>query len=194
MRFCVDYHKVNEVSQFDAYPMPWVDELLDQLGSACFFLTLGYWQIPLSPESKEKTAFSILYGLYRFSTFPFSLFGAPAPFQRLMDRVLRPHADYAAGYLDDIVIHRTTWAEHVMWMDAVLESLRQAGLTANPKKCAVGRRKVHYLGYHFGGGQASPQVEKTAAFAICPLPKTKKRGETVLGAGRVLQEVHQELC
>ena len=58
IRFCVDYRKVNEVSRFDAYPMPRVDELLDRLGTARFFTTLdltkGYWQIPLSPESKEE--------------------------------------------------------------------------------------------------------------------------------------------
>ena len=94
--FCADYRKVNDVSRFDAYPMPRVDELLDWLGTARFFSTLdltkGYWQIPLSPESKEKRAFSALDGLYQFRTLPFGLFGAPAKFQRLMDRVLRPHA------------------------------------------------------------------------------------------------------
>ncbi|TKS64962.1 Retrovirus-related Pol polyprotein from transposon 412 [Collichthys lucidus] len=161
IRFCVDYRKVNDVSQFDAYPMPRVDELLDRLGTARFFTTLdltkGYWQIPLSSESKEKTAFSTPYGLYQFVTLPFGLFGAPATFQRLMDRVLRPHSAYAAAYLDDVIIHSNTWAEHVQQVAAVLESLRQAGLTANPKKCAVGRREVRYLGYHLGGGQVRPQ-------------------------------------
>ncbi len=59
-RFCVDYRKVNAVSKFDAYPMPRVDELLDRLGAARFYSTLdltkGYWQIPLSPLSKEKNS------------------------------------------------------------------------------------------------------------------------------------------
>ena len=185
IRFCVDYRKVNEVSRFDAYPMPRVDELLDRLGTARFFTTLdltkGYWQIPLSPESKEKTAFSTPYGLYQFVTLPFGLFGAPATFQRLMDRVLRPHAAYAAAYLDDMIIHSDSWAEHVRQVAAVLESLRQAGLTANPKKCAVGRREVQYLGYHLGGGQVRPQVDKTAAIAACPRPKTKKEVRRFLG-------------
>jgi len=99
----VDYRRVNDVSRFDAYPMPRVDELLDRLGTARFSTTLdltkGYWQIPLSPESKEKTAFSTPYSLYQFRTLPFGLFGAPATFQRLMDRVLRPHAAYADAYL-----------------------------------------------------------------------------------------------
>ena len=56
---------------------------------------------------------------------------------------------------------------------AVLESLRQAGLTANPKKCAVGRREVRYLGYHLGGGQVRPQVDKTAAI-VAQGPRQKK--------------------
>ncbi|XP_026003826.1 uncharacterized protein LOC113009615 [Astatotilapia calliptera] len=185
IQFCVDYRRVNEVSRFDAYPMPRVDELLDRLGTARFFTTLdltkGYWQIPLSAEAREKTAFSTPYGLYQFVTLPFGLFGAPATFQRLMDRVLRPHAAYAAAYLDDVIIHSDTWAEHVLRVAAVLESLRGAGLTANPKKCAVGRREVQYLGYHLGGGQVRPQVEKTAAIASCPRPRTKKEVRRFLG-------------
>jgi len=84
MQFCVDYRRVNGVSRFVAYPMPHVDELLDQLGTERFFTRLdstkGYWQIPLSPESKEKTASSTPFGWYQFTTLPFWLFGAPATF------------------------------------------------------------------------------------------------------------------
>lgn len=58
-------------------------------------------------------SFSILYGLYQFVTLLFSLFGAPATFQCLMDRVLHLHTAYAAIYLDDVIIHSDTWAEHV---------------------------------------------------------------------------------
>jgi len=130
-------------------------------------LTKGYWQIPLSPESKEKTAFT-LFGLYQFTALPFGLFGVPDPFQRLMDRVLRPHAAYAAAYLDDVIIHSTTWAKHVQRVGAVLESLRQAGLTANPGKCAVGRREVRYLEYHLGFGQVRLQIDKTACQGVWP--------------------------
>ena len=78
-------------------------------------------------------------------------------------------------------IHSNTWAEHVRQVAEVLESLRQAGLTANPRKCAVGRREVRYLGYHLGGGQVRPQVDKTAAIAACPRPKTKKEVRRFLG-------------
>ena len=185
VRFCVDYRKVNAVSKFDAYPMPRIDKLLDRLGTAHFYSTLdltkGYWQIPLTPLSREKTAFSTPFGLHQLVTLPFGLFGAPATFQRLMDRVLRPHATYAAAYLDDIIIYSNDWPRHLQHLRAVLRSLRRAGLTANPKKCAIGRVEVRYLGFHLGNGQVRPQINKTAAIAACPRPKTKKGVRQFLG-------------
>ena len=90
--FRVGYREVSDVSQFDAYATPRVKELLDWLGTALFFtildLTMGYWQIPLSPGFKEKTAFSSPYGLYQFIMLPLGLSGAPATFQCLMERDL----------------------------------------------------------------------------------------------------------
>ncbi len=185
VRFCVDYRKVNAVSKFDAYPMPRVDELLDRLGTARFYSTLdltkGYWQIPLSPLSKEKSAFTTPFGLHQFVTLPFGLFGAPATFQRLMDKILRPHTAYAAAYLDDIIIYSQDWQRHMVHLREVLRALRGAGLTANPKKCAIGRVEVRYLGFHLGHGQVHPQIDKTAAIAACPRPKTKKEVRQFLG-------------
>ncbi len=102
-------------------------------------------------------------------------------FQRLMDRILRPHAAYAAAYLDDIIIYSNDWQRHMEHLRAVLRSLRGAGLTANPKKCAVGRVEVRYLGFHLGHGQVRPQINKTAAVATCPRPKTKKEVRQFLG-------------
>ncbi len=178
VRFCVDYRRVNAVSKFDAYPMPRVDELLDRLGAARFYSTLdltkGYWQIPLSPLSKEKTAFTTPFGLHQFVTLPFGLFGAPATFQRLMDKVLRPHSAHAAAYLDDIIIHSNDWQRHMEHLRAVLRSLRVAGLTANPLKCAIGWVEVRYLGFHLGHGQVCPQIDKTAAVAA-QVPRPKRR-------------------
>ncbi len=131
--------------------------------------------------SKEKTAFTTPFGLHQFVTLPFGLFGAPATFQRLMDKVLRPHSAYAAAYLDDIIIHSNDWLRHMEHLRAVLRALRVAGLTANPRKCAIGRVEVRYLGFHLGHGQVRPQIDKTAAVAACPSPKTKKEVRQFLG-------------
>jgi len=126
--FCVNYRKVNALSKFDAYPMPSIDKLLDRLGSASFYSTLdltkGYWQIPLSPMSKEKTAFTTLFGfLDQFVTLPFGLFKVPATFHHLMDRILQLHTAYATAHLDDIIIYRNDWQRHIQQLRAVLRTL-----------------------------------------------------------------------
>ena len=106
LRMCVDYRKLNAVSESDAYPMPRIDELIDRLGGAKYISTLdltrGYWQVPVAAESQAKTAFTTPFGLYDFTVMPFGLQGAPATFQRLMDNLLRGVGDYAAAYLDDL--------------------------------------------------------------------------------------------
>lgn len=80
------------MSKTDSYPMPRIDDLIDRLGRAKYIstidLTKGYWQVPLTEESKSKTTFATPYRLFQFNVMPFGLQGAPATFQRLMDEVI----------------------------------------------------------------------------------------------------------
>ena len=84
LRMCVDYRRLNSVSQADAYPMPRIDDLIDRLGKAKYIttidLTRGYWQVPVVEASRSKTAFTTLVGLFQFRVMPFGLHGAPATF------------------------------------------------------------------------------------------------------------------
>ena len=92
LRFCVDYRELNKITKRDTFPLPRVDDLLDQLGNSRYFTTLdlasGYWQIRVAPGSREKTAFITPYGLFQFRVIPFGLTNAPAVFKRLMQTVL----------------------------------------------------------------------------------------------------------
>lgn len=78
IRFCVDYRKLNAVTKKDSYPLPRIDDILDQLLGNSWFSTLdlksGYWQVKIRSEDKEKTAFSIGNGLWQFTVMPFSYF------------------------------------------------------------------------------------------------------------------------
>ena len=142
LRMCVDYRRLNAVSDADAYPMPRVDDMIDALGKAKYITTLdlarGYWQVPVLEESRPLTAFATPYGLYQFRVMPFGLQGAPATFQRMMDQVLADCSEYAAAYLDDVIIHSTCWEDHVRHVRDVLQKLRRAGLTIKPKSASSG--------------------------------------------------------
>uniref|UniRef100_A0A8C1LPZ1 Gypsy retrotransposon integrase-like protein 1 n=1 Tax=Cyprinus carpio TaxID=7962 RepID=A0A8C1LPZ1_CYPCA len=185
LRFCNDFRRLNEVSEFDCYPMPHVDELFDRLGRVWFISTLdltkGYWQVPLSEQAKPKTAFSTPNGHWQYRVLPFGLHGAPATFQRLMDVLLRPHQAYAAAYIDDVVIHSETWEDHLERLRRVLLELRLAGLTANPRKCHLALSEAKYLGYQVGRGLIRPQKKKVAAILSAPRPTYKTQVRAFLG-------------
>lgn len=100
---------------------------------------MNYWQVPLEARSREKTAFATPTRQYQYTVLSFDLHGgAPATFQRLLDRVLKPHHEYAAAYIDGEVVHSEDWESHRLKLATVLEALSKAGLTANPKKCKLG--------------------------------------------------------
>uniref|UniRef100_A0A669FBS4 Gypsy retrotransposon integrase-like protein 1 n=1 Tax=Oreochromis niloticus TaxID=8128 RepID=A0A669FBS4_ORENI len=185
IRFCIDFRYLNSISKFDSYPMPRIDDLIERLGKAKYLTTIdlskGYWQVPLTKQSQELTAFRTPWGLFEFTVLPFGLHGAPATFQRLMDKVLCGLSAFTCAYLDDVVVFSGTWEEHVDHLRVVLDRLRSAGLTINPAKCALARTEVQYLGFTVGGGTIKPQVDKINAIASCPLPQTRKQLRSFLG-------------
>ncbi len=90
--FCVNYHKLNDATHKDTYPIPRIDDILEALWWANYFCSInlasGYWQIKVVEKDREKTAFDPLLGFYEFLCMPFGLTGAPATFFRLMGKVL----------------------------------------------------------------------------------------------------------
>lgn len=119
MRFCVDYRQLNKITRKDSHPLPRITEALDALGGAQWFTTLdfrsGYWQISMSEDSKEKTAFITHNGLYEFKVLPFGLCNSPATFQRLMTHALRGlEWDICLVHIDDLIIFPRTFEDHLL--------------------------------------------------------------------------------
>ena len=185
MRLCVDYRRLNAVSQTDAYPMPRIDDLIDRIGGSRFITTLdlarGYWQVPVREEDRPKTAFTTPHGLFQFRVMPFGLQGAPATFQRMMDSLLRGLETHTAAYLDDVVIHSHTWKEHLHHIHTVLSRMRDANLTIKPKKCQFGMHNCTYLGHIVDDGQVKPEPVKLDAVRSFPQPTSKKQVRAFLG-------------
>lgn len=185
-RFCVDYRRVNAVSESDAFPLPTVSEILESLAGASVFSTLdlnsGYWQVAMDPESMAKTAFVSPFGLYEFRVLPFGLKNAPATFQRLMNRVL---ADWLGKcclvYLDDIVIYSTSFSQHIQDLRKVLLCLRNAGLTLKLQKCHFCLTEVKFLGHVVTPEGVKADTAKTEAIQNFPIPKNLKELQRFLG-------------
>lgn len=109
---------------------------------------------------------------------PFGLNRAAASFQRVMDKVLNGVQDCAIAYIDDILIHSSSWDAYMIHLQRVLDALQQAGLTVNLKKSKLGQQ---YLGFHIGHGRIWAGPDKMAALWDVPLPSTKKDLQHFLG-------------
>ncbi|KAE8975284.1 hypothetical protein PF011_g24542 [Phytophthora fragariae] len=120
VRFCIDYRLLNAITKKDVYPLPRIDDTLDNLHGAkrftSFDLHAGYWQVPVAEKDRDKTGFIIRKGLFRFVRMPFGLANAPGTFQRMMDAVLRGLTwQSCLVYLDDVnIFSRGSVAQHVV--------------------------------------------------------------------------------
>lgn len=186
-RMCIDYRKLNEKTKKDAFPLPQINSILQNLKDANYISALdlqsGYHQIELEDDSIEYTAFTVPgAGLYEFTVLPFGLTSAPATFQHSMQVILRKVIDKGVYvYLDDILITGRTLEEHNKNLNATLELLFEAGCEINWKKCFFLEPYVEYLGYTVGQGLLKTSPSKIEAIKSFPQPKTKKGVRSFLG-------------
>ena len=186
VRFCVDFRKVNAVTRGDSYPLPNTHDCLDSLRGSSWFSTVdlcsGYWQLPLAPADREKTAFYSGQALWQFTVMPFGLKNAPGTFERLMDQVLRGlRLDVCLVYLDDVIVKGRTFEEHLNNLKEVLARFRQAGLKLSPEKCHMMRDQVAFLGHIVTPEGVTTDPDKTKAVQTWPVPTDLKTLRAFVG-------------
>ncbi|MCO5574223.1 hypothetical protein L7F22_028005 [Adiantum nelumboides] len=151
-RFCIDFRPLNAVTKHDVYPLPRLDDLLDELGESKYFTSLdlasGYWQIPLNPQHAHKTAFRTPRGLFQFTRMPFGLSDAGSTFQRMANSIFEDliQKKVLLVYLDDILVHTKTWQEHLLVLHEVLSRIQKYNLQLQFKKCRWGATQLKFLG------------------------------------------------
>lgn len=185
-RFCLDSRKLNSVTKKDAYNLPYVAEILDNLRDAKYLssvdLSKAFWQIPIAPEDRDKTAFYVPgRGTLHFKTTAFGLTNAPATQQRLVDLLFGDFDLKTFAYLDDIIVISSSFEEHVSLLLRVLDKLKMANLTVNLDKCKFFRSQLKYLGYVVDANGLRTDPEKVEAILNYPTPTCRKDLKRFLG-------------
>lgn len=173
-RMCIDYRKLNQLTQKDAIPLPRTVDVFKALGGAQWFSSLdlasGYWQMQVKEEDRPKTAFSTHRGQFQWRVMPFGLTNGPASFTRLMNLALNGLTwTHCLAYLDDIIIWASTFEDHIRRLRLMFNRKRTACLKWKPSKCHFLRKEVAFLGYVVSSDGIQTDLEKVKAVKTWPV-------------------------
>ena len=174
-RTVIDFRDLNAKTIGDAYPLPNIMDIIDQLGGSLYFssfdLAQGYHQVLIKPADRPKTAFSTPGGHWQCKRLMEGLCSAPATFMRLMEQVLLGLQNVEMlVYLDDIIIYARTIQEHEEKLVKLFTRLRQANLKLQPDKVQFLRTELAFLGHIVSAKGVEPDPAKISAVKEFPRP------------------------
>ena len=153
-RVHVDFRKLNKITEVDPEPMTMAEDLFCQLSGKEYLskidLTKGHWQIPVAPEHVNKTAFVTPDGQYEFLRMTLGMEISGATLVPGLKKVLEGSSGVGTC-IDDIVIYRDSWEEHLRTLKELFGRLERARITVRPTKCLLGANRIEFLGHQIGG-------------------------------------------
>ena len=186
-RLVVDFSQtVNSYTNLDAYPLPKINELVNNIAQYRVFSTVdlksAYHQIPLREEDKKFTAFKANRRLYQFGRIPFGVTNGVAAFQRTIDNfIAEENLQDTFAYIDDVTICGRDQDEHDRNLKLFLEAAERKNLTLNDNKSTFSSRSIHLLGYVVSEGEIKPDPERLKPLKQLPPPTDRKSQKRVIG-------------
>jgi hypothetical protein len=185
-RLCVDYRHLNAITVKNKYPLPVIDELLDELAGAQWFTSLdlrsGYHQIRMAECDEYKTAFQTHHGHFEYKVMPYGVTGGPATFQGVMNSILAPLLRKSVlVFVDDILIYSKTLEDHAQHLQEVLGILLQNDFKVKKSKCTFAKQKIHYLGHVISAEGVTTDTNRIQPILKWQQPQNVKELRSFLG-------------
>ncbi|XP_045809999.1 uncharacterized protein LOC123904368 [Trifolium pratense] len=185
-RFCVDYRALNTATVKDKFPIPTIDELLDEFGGAKVFTKLdlraGYHQIRVHSRDTYKTAFRTHEGHFEFLVMPFGLTNAPSTFQATMNQLFSQYLRrFVIVFFDDILIYSSSIGDHLVHLELVLQCLLTNCFYVKLSKCLFCQEAIEYLGHIVSSQGVQADPAKLDVMVQWPIPTNVKQLRGFLG-------------
>ncbi|XP_063411616.1 uncharacterized protein K02A2.6-like [Mytilus trossulus] len=184
IRICVDMRRANLAVMRERYPIPTVDEVIQDLNQSKVFskldIKLAYHQIELTPEFRQITCFMTHKGIFRYKRLMFGINSAPEMYNKVMSQVFQG-LDGVRNIFDDVVVYGSTSNEHNERLDAVLQRLEERGLTLNIDKCKFNMANIEFMGHMLSEHGIGVSQSKVEAIVNARRPESVSEIRSFLG-------------
>ncbi|XP_033725232.1 uncharacterized protein K02A2.6-like [Pecten maximus] len=184
IRLCVDMRQANTAVLRERFPIPTVDEVLQDMNCSKVFSKIdikwAYHQIMLAEKSRDITTFVTHKGLYRYKRLMFGVSCAPEMFQKVVQQVLQG-CEGVQNIMDDVIVHGSSQDEHDQRLREAVRVLSESGMTLNSDKCEFNMSKLVFMGHVLSEKGIGPSEVKVKAVLDAREPTTASEVRSFLG-------------
>lgn len=186
-RMCVDFRELNKITLRDNFPIPNIEEQIDQLKNKTYFTKLdlknAFFHVRVNSECTKFLSFVTPFGQYEYLKMPFGFCNSPSVFMRYINRIFIDllNSGEILIYMDDILIATENFDDHLKILSKVYKLLVDNLLELRLEKCFFLNKEIEYLGYVVNVNGISPNPNNVKAVTDFPVPKNKKELHSFIG-------------